>query len=148
MTAMMRARTTTVRATVALLGAMVMLGGCKEKQPKPAPTTEIHSYTVRGEVTQLPVAGDDRTEFMVRHEAIPEFKGPQGERGMDTMTMPFPIRAEHPVSLDEVSKGDKVEVTFEVVFDLVKNSPVDWYTVKVEELPADTALDFSSIREP
>ena len=32
------------------------------------------TYTVRGEITMLPVAGDKRTELKVRHEAIPTFK--------------------------------------------------------------------------
>ncbi len=131
----------------ALAGAAALaLAGCKDKQPAAKPTTEVHTYTTRGQVAQIPVAGDDRTEFLVRHEAIPEFRGPQGERGMDTMVMPFPIRDEPAVSLDGVAPGDKVQITFDVVFDLVKDQPVDWYTVKLEKLAADTPLDFRSIR--
>jgi len=133
-------------ASLAVLAA-IALAGCKQKQPAAKPTTEIHTYTTRGQVAQLPVAGDDRTDFMVRHEAIPEFRGPQGERGMDTMVMPFPIREEPAVSLEGIAPGDKVQITFDVVFDLVKDQPVDWYTVKLEKLATDTELDFRSIRK-
>lgn len=133
--------------TLCIIAAAIATAACKKQQPAAKPTTEIHTYTTRGQVAQLPVAGDDRTDFMVRHEAIPEFRGPQGERGMDTMVMPFPIRDEPAISLDGLAPGDKVQITFDVVFDLVKDQPVDWYAVKVEKLAADTALDFRSIRK-
>jgi Cu/Ag efflux protein CusF len=124
---------------------VAFLGACRKQSSEPEKTTTVHSYTVRGQVASVPVAGDPRTEFQVRHEAIPEFKGPGDEVGMDTMTMPFPLR--DGVSLEGIAVGDKVEVTFEVIYDLVKKSPVDWDAVSVKELPAETALDFSPLPE-
>lgn len=120
--------------------------GCRRKPARPEVTTTIHSYTVRGEVAALPDAADIRTEFRVRHESIPEFKGGGGEVGMSTMTMPFPLK--NGLSLEGIAIGDKVELTFDVIFDVKKDSPVDWYAVSVKELPPETVLDFSPLPEP
>ncbi len=130
-----------------LAAVVVVFGGCREKSAAVEKTTAVHSYTVRGQVVTVPVAGDPRTEFSARHEAIPEFKGPGGEMGMNTMTMPFPLK--DGLALDGIAVGDKVEITFEVIYDLAKLSPVDWAAVSVKELPAETALNFSELpRKP
>lgn len=126
---------------IGLAVCVVLFGGCREK--KAEKPTVVHSYTVRGQVVTVPVAGDPRTEFSARHEAIPEFKGPGGELGMNTMVMPFPLK--DGVSLDGIEVGDKVEITFEVIYDTAKQTPVDWDAVGVKELPAETELNFSEL---
>lgn len=128
-----------------LAAAALLFGGCREKAAEPEKTTTVHSYTVRAQVASVPVAGDPRTEFSARHESIPEFKGPGDEVGMSAMTMPFPLK--DGVTLDGIAVGDKVEITFEVIYDLQKKTPVDWEAVSVKELPAETVLDFSPLPE-
>lgn len=106
-------------------------------QIPPAKTPDA-TYTVRGEVSSLPVAGDKRTEFRVHHEPIPTFKDKDGKVvGMSAMTMGFPPAKG--VDLSKLKKGDKVSLTFSVWWG---NSPA-WLAVKVEKLPDDTKLDFS-----
>ena len=114
------------------------LAGCAEKPP-PAPTygPAEHTYTVRGEVVELPVANDPKTSFRVKHEPIPDYKNREGVAvGMATMTMGF-TPAEG-VSLEGIQKGDKVEFVWEM-----------WYRPRMREritsirkLPAETQLNF------
>jgi len=111
-----------------------------QKQPAKAPSA---TYTVRGEVVALPVAGDTRTEFRVRHEAIDDFKDTDGKVvGMGSMTMEFPPAKG--VDLSNLSKGDKVSVTFSVWWG---QSP-PWLATKVVKLPGDTALTFRKANPP
>lgn len=143
-----------------ILGLSTTLGACggKDKPAETAPPSSGHTpptrtpdatYTVRGEVTMLPVEGDKRTEFKVHHEAIPTFKNKDGvihkdkdgkEVGMMAMTMEFPPAKG--VDLSKLKKGDKVSVTFSVWWG---NSP-SWLAVKVEKLPDDTKLDFGAAK--
>ena len=95
-------------------------------------------YTVRGQVVSLPTANDD---LMVHHEAIPEYRSAAGV-GMDVMTMPFPLG--EGVSLEGVEPGDKVSITFSVDYK-VGWSPIGYRVIAIEELPADTELDFTPL---
>lgn len=95
-------------------------------------------YTVRGEVVALP-AGDD--DLMVRHEAIPEFRS-GATMGMDVMVMPFPLG--EGVSLDGVTPGDKLSVTFSVDYE-EGWSPIGYRVVGYEELPMETELDLTPL---
>ncbi len=95
-------------------------------------------YTVRGQVVSLPTANDD---LMVHHEAIPEYRSAAG-MGMDVMTMPFPLG--EGISLDGIEPGDIVNLTFSV--DYNENwSPTAYRLTMIEELPADTELDFTPL---
>ena len=131
----------------ALLVASV-LGACGGDRPAPAEEEEPatppdQSYSVRGEVVALPDERrpDDR-QLRVRHEAIPDFVGFDGEVvGMASMSMPFPLAAK--VDLEGVEPGDPVEMTFEVRWE--GTPPIR--IVDLEELPPGTALDFET-QEP
>lgn len=98
---------------------------------------------MRGEVVALPDERrpDDR-QLRVRHEAIPDFVGFEGEVvGMASMSMPFPLAAD--VDLEGVEPGDPVEMTFEVRWE--GTPPIR--IVELEELPPGTELDFET-QEP
>ncbi len=136
--------------TLALCTTLAACGGKdKPADPQPAPghtppaRTPDQTYTVRGEITMLPVAGDKRTELKVRHEAIPTFKNKDGkEVGMSAMTMEFPPAKG--VDLSKLKKGDKVSLVFSVWWG---NSPA-WLAVKIEKLPDETKLDFGAPKTP
>lgn len=134
------------RLGIAAAFGCAMLTGCK-KQESPTTSTadqgEVARYTVRGQVAQIPAANNPQAEFRVRHEAIPEFKRADGTLGMNTMTMPFPLG--EGVSIDGLEVGDIVKLTFEVEYDPGFTKLRRYYTVKIEELPADTQLDFSPL---
>jgi len=99
------------------------------------------TYTVKGEITMLPVDGDKRTELKVHHEAIPTFKDKEGKVvGMSAMTMSFPPAKG--VDLSKLKKGDKVSLTFSVWWG---NTP-GYLTTKVEKLSDDTKLDFGATK--
>jgi Cu/Ag efflux protein CusF len=77
----------------------------------------------------------------VYHEPIDNFVGADGKVvGMGTMTMPFPLAKG--VSLEGLSVGDIVEVTFEVRW---KSHPRT-QTTKVVKLPAGTELHFGKAK--
>jgi hypothetical protein len=97
------------------------------------------SYTVRGVVEEAPEPGHAEPRFRIRHEAIPDFKGMDGEvwpGGMESMTMSFAVA--DGVSIEGIAVGDKVE--FVLVVDWAKK-PTQWIT-EIVELPAETELDF------
>ncbi|MFO0862058.1 MAG: copper-binding protein [Phycisphaerales bacterium] len=112
------------------------------------------SYTVRGEVDTLP--GIESSVLRLHHERIPTFankdgkigKDSQGRPGMKPMTMSFAKGAD--VSYEGLKAGDKVEVTFEVIWDAAL--PDDRLVItKLTKLPAETKLDFEgqpSVSDP
>jgi Copper binding periplasmic protein CusF len=113
--------------------------GCGER---PAGTAERgHTYTVRGQVTQLPDPRSPGSGLYVSHEAVDNFVGRSGEvEGMNPMNMPFPVA--EGVSLDGIAPRDVIE------FDL----HVDWQAdrsveiTRIRELPPGTKLDFRLAR--
>lgn len=129
-------------AAACLLAALVA-SGCRPEGSAEAPEAEPaaepdQTYTVRGEVLAVPEARAER-QLRVRHEAIPDFVGFDGEVvGMASMAMPFPL--EQGVSLDGVEAGDAVELTFEVRWD---GSP-PLRIVALRPLPPGTELDFET----
>lgn len=135
-----------------LLVAFVIVGCGSKDQRTADKQTEGHSvpekvpdgtYTTRGEVVSLPVKGDVRTSFKVRHEAIDGFRNRKGEVvGMNAMTMDFPPAKG--VDLSSLKVGDKVEITFSVWWG---NTP-PWLATKVSKLPADTELVYRKARPP
>lgn len=114
-----------------------------ESEPEAPAPTEPETYTVRGEIVDLPDPEDPTSGFFVYHEAIDEFRGIDGEvTGMSSMTMPFPVADD--VDLEGLGRGDRVE------FDLY----VDWegdpatLVTRVEKLPDDTILEFRGAQPP
>ncbi len=94
------------------------------------------TYTVRGRVMMVPIAGRPTTEFQVLHEEIPDFVGATGAVGMAAMVMPFPLA--EGVSLDGVRSGDAVELTFGVWWTPGQQG---YQVLKLNKLPADTKLN-------
>lgn len=132
------------RVLLLLVMSLLALPACtREDAPPVAPVRPSsrgepdHTYVVRARVEMLPVAGKPTTEFVVHHEAIPEFVGFSGEKGMESMSMPFPLAKS--ASLEGVKVGDAVEVTFVV-----------WMTPgvrgfearQIRKLPDSTRLNF------
>ncbi|MDX2115667.1 MAG: copper-binding protein [Planctomycetota bacterium] len=101
-------------------------------------------YVVRAVVVSLPDAANPASEFQARHEAIPNFVGQDGELGMDTMVMPFPLA--DGLDLSAFQTGDKVELTFEVDFDAAAQRLLGYRATAVKPLPAETELDFTPLR--
>jgi hypothetical protein len=135
-----------------VLSALALSAACGAPAPdteaeNPTDSTEPSgdSYTVRGLVEEVPEAGHAEARLRIRHEAIPDFKGMDGEvwpGGMESMTMSFAVA--DGVSLEGISAGDKVE--FLLVVDWAKK-PTQWIT-RIAELPAETVLDFGPAADP
>ncbi len=138
-----------LRNPAVLVGVVLCcaLGACKKDDAKGAEAKrEIIRYTVRGQVVQVPSADDPRSEFSVRHEAIPEFRRIDGKLGMNTMTMGFPVAKG--LSLEGIEAGDIVRLIFETEYEAGYTKLKGYQAVEVVELPAETALDFSSLPKP
>lgn len=120
----------------------IALPGCAKKAP-PKPTVTSVVYTVRGEVARLPSPADPASEFMVRHEEIPDFRAslPDGPLGMKPMIMPFTLGPG--VSLEGLRIGDKITVRFSVDYGIPDGRLKESRVLGLTPLPADTALDFS-----
>lgn len=131
------------RAAMGLaLVAAFSVASCAEKKEQPtAPDFAAVDYTVRGRVAELPTPDRPGSEFKVRHEEIPSFRAslPDGALGMKEMTMVFP-RAEG-LSLDGLAVGEPVELTFRVDYDAKTGQVRTYRAIRVEELPAETALN-------
>lgn len=142
---------------IACLALALLLGGwvsaCDRRQPQgpagpagsgPTGTDDqpVYAYTVRGQVESVPEPGNPGSGFEVHHEAIDNFVKPGGGLGMNAMTMEFPPGPG--VSLDGISVGDIVEVTFEVRL----KPRIRWHATRVVRLPPDTKLEFRAARPP
>jgi hypothetical protein len=122
---------------LAILAILLFLSGCAGKEEGGSEGSG-RTYTVRGQVTQLPDPASPGSGLYISHEAIDDYVGRSGEvEGMDPMNMPFPVGAG--VSMEGIQPGDVVE------FDL----HVDWQSeetpvkiTRIRELPAGTRLDF------
>lgn len=126
--AAMGARARDFRRTLFLL-AVLGLAGCSEgKEPG-------RTYTVRGQVTQLPDPNNPGTGLYLNHEAIDDFVSRDGEMvGMDPMTMSFLVDEE--VSLEGIGVGDVVEVELRVDWGAETEAEI----VELRELPPGTKL--------
>ncbi|MCB9838306.1 MAG: copper-binding protein [Phycisphaeraceae bacterium] len=118
--------------------------------PAANPDTRVE-YTVRGRVTQLPGDADHPAqEFMVRHEAIPEFRAsmsPDNDRmGMRSMTMAFPIA--EGVSLDGIGVGTPVEMMFETTYDAETGRLKGYVVCTLSALAPDTPLELGESTTP
>ena len=104
---------------------------------------EGRTYTVRGQVTQLPDPANPGTGLYLNHEAIDDFVSRDGEMvGMDPMTMSFLV--DEKVSLEGIGVGDVVEFKLHV----------DWSDdgiaeiVELRELPPGTKLVYRAAKPP
>jgi hypothetical protein len=120
-----------------LLLAVLSLAGCSGGKESG------RTYTVRGQVTQLPDPTNPGTGLYLNHEAVDDFVSRDGEVvGMDPMAMSFPVNEK--VSLDGLQVGDVVE--FKLHVDWGGQPEVE--IVEVRELPAGTKLVFRAARPP
>lgn len=123
--------------TVLTLTVMMMAAGCGSDATPAAAGSKTYTYTVRGEIVQLPSAESVDQQMLIRHEAIPDFINDQGEKvGMMSMTMQFPVGKD--VSLEGLAVGDAISFTF----DLDWSGTPPYKVVKIEKLAAGTELNF------
>lgn len=96
-----------------------------------------HTYTTQAIILSLP--GDRATqEFIVHHEAIPEYRSINGSIGMNEMAMPIPV-PDHSL-LDGFAVGDKVELVFGERFEPDHTMGL----ISITKLPSDTEMDLGS----
>ena len=133
----MGARARAFRRTLFLL-AVLSLAGCSGEEAESGRT-----YTVRGQVTQLPDPNNPGTGLYVNHEAIDDFVDREGEVvGMDPMPMPFPV--DEKVSLEGIVPGDVVELELHVDWGAETEAEI----VGIRELPPGTKLEFRAAKPP
>ena len=126
--------------SVLAVSIALVFSGCEERSSD-APVVVVvppkHIYEVRGQITQLPDADAvPPRQLMIRHEEVTEFVGPNGERGMPAMTMPFPLRDGE--SLEGLEVGDAVAFRFETDW----GSGWKYRAADLRELPEGTRLMF------
>lgn len=135
-------------SVVAVCAACVMAAACGEPAPDapahddlrgytvPARTPDA-TYTVRGRVRTVPVAGNPLTQLAIEHEAIPRFTNKDGRAvGMGHMTMHFPPA--RGVDVSGLRAGEPVEVTFSVWW----GEAPSYLLMSFTRLPADVRLAF------
>ena len=142
------ARAVGVLAGVLACTALAGCGGSSSPKPQSpraaAPADTLVEYTVRGRVQQLPGdAEHPAREFMVRHEAIPEFRAsmaPGDDRmGMRSMAMAFPL--DEGVSLDGIDAGTPIEMMFEATYDGQTGRLKGYVVRRLTPLDPGTALE-------
>lgn len=122
---------------LAAFAILLSLAGCAGKEGSDSQGGG-HTYTVRGQVTQLPDPASPGSGLYVSHEAIDNYVARSGEvEGMDPMNMPFPVA--DGVSLDGIQPTDVVEFDLHVDWQS-EETPVE--ITRIRELPAGTKLDF------
>ena len=122
------------RRTLFLMAAL-SLAGCSGGEGR--------TYTVRGQVTQLPDPGNPGTGLYLNHEAIDDFVDRDGKLvGMDPMPMPFLV--DEDVSLDGIGVGDVVELKLHVDWEATPEAEI----VEIRELPAGTKLVYRAAKPP
>lgn len=123
------------------MAVLALVPGCRNAEPTDSDQIRRDTYVVRGILTQLPEPKAEKPRIQVRHEAIPEFRGPGGKLGMNQMNMYFPLGEDADIS--GLNPGDVVELTFVVRFDIEADSPIGYHVTTIEALPPDTELDFN-----
>lgn len=135
--AAMGARVRAFRRTLFFMAAL-SLAGCFGEEAESGRT-----YTVRGQVTQLPDPNNPGTGLYLNHEAIDDFVSRDGEMvGMDPMTMPFQVDEEVP--LEGIGVGDVVEIELHVDWGAETEAEI----VGIRELPPGTKLVFRAAKPP
>jgi len=132
----MGVRERAIRWTLLLL-AVLSLAGCSGGRESG------RTYTVRGQVVQLPDPNNPGTGLSINHEAVDDFVSRDGEVvGMDPMSMSFPVAAKVP--LEGLQVGDVIE--FKLHVDWGAQPEVE--IVEIRELPAGTKLVFRAAKPP
>lgn len=99
------------------------------------------TYTVRGQVTQLPDPANPGSGLYLNHEAIDDFVSRDGEVvGMDPMTMSFLV--DEDVPLEGIAVGDVVEIELHVDWGADTEAEI----VEIRELPPGTKLVYRAAR--
>jgi len=137
-------------AAAGVLGALavvaaVALGACAGGGAGGPPSGggDVFRYETRGVVVRLPDPVDPLTDLVIRHEAIDDFRGIDGEVvGMDSMSMAFPVAGG--VDLAGVEPGAKVSFTLEVEWE----GEPPYRVTRIAALPADTELEFRQASPP
>lgn len=140
----------TVSAVCCALLLLPLLHACATPPAGDAPATngadgagDVQVYEVRGQVTALPDPSDPLSNLRLRHEAVADFVGMDGEVvGMESMNMPFPVA--EGLSLEGLEVGDPVTFTLEVDWD---GDPA-YRVTRIERLPEGTELDWGAARPP
>ena len=135
---------------VLLVAPIIVIDGCGPSAPAEHAEAPQHviEYTVRGAVISLPDPDNPLSELQIHHEPIPAFKANYNETtptGMNAMVMPFPPG--EGVSIDSLTPGDKVTVTFTVEYNEDNGSVVDWHATSFAPLAPDTELHFGTADE-
>ncbi|MEM9195333.1 MAG: copper-binding protein [Myxococcota bacterium] len=143
---MVSARRVVIRAaraaglSASLVVAILASAGCgSESDENSSPTSDLgpaeHTYQTRAEVVGASQEGDRRF-LALRHEAIPEFVGRDGEvNGMESMVMQFEVK--DGVDIDGMDEGQAIAFTFEVRY----QSSVTLLLTEASLLPDGTELD-------
>ena len=135
----MGARERAFRRTLFLL-AVLSLAGCSGSS---GGEESGRTYTVRGQVTQLPDPGNRGTGLYLNHEAIDDFVSRDGEMvGMDPMNMPFQVDEE--VALEGIGAGDVVEAKLHVDWEAEPAAEI----IEIRELPPGTKLVYRAAKPP
>lgn len=122
--------------------SVLALPGCGGSEPETPPGVVVDEYTVRGVIVSVPSYGDPSGDLMVHHEAIPDFRGEGGARGMNEMVMPFPVASG--LDLSEFSEGDRVSLTFTVDYNENEDRLITYRATSIELLPEGATLDFDT----
>ncbi|HWM94299.1 MAG TPA: copper-binding protein [Thermoanaerobaculia bacterium] len=131
------------RRTLLILLAATTLLSCSGKERK-EDTGAGRTYTVRGQVTQLPDPNNPGTGLYLNHEAIDDYVNRSGELvGMDPMTMSFLV--DEKVPLEGIQAGDYVELKLRVDWE-AETGQVE--IVELRELPPDTKLVYRAAKPP
>jgi hypothetical protein len=132
----MGVRARAFRRTLFLLAVLSLAGCSGEKESG-------RTYTVRGQVTQLPDPNNPGTGLFLNHEAIDDFVSRDGEVvGMDPMTMSFLV--DKGASLEGIGVGDVVEVRLHVDWGAETEAEI----VEIRELPPGTKLVYRAAKPP
>lgn len=137
------ARTSAVTALAAFIALLASCAKSESDATETGDSIQTVAYTVRGVIAQLPDPQNPTTMFMVRHESMPHYRRPDGDLGMNSMTMPFPPA--DGVSLDGWSVGDQIELAFEVDYDANDGTLLDFRATGLVALPEGVQLDFSPL---
>lgn len=117
-----------------LVVACLSLISCGENEPTPDAR-----YTTQGRVYSVVTPDSPASEFMIHHEAIPNFVNGQGEVvGMNSHPMSFP-RVADGVDVQGLRVGQPVRFTFDVTWG---EAAPTWIITELELLPDDTRFAF------
>ncbi len=123
------------------LSSILACGGGAGEDAGETVAAELRVYTVRGVLRSLPEPESERPEILVRHEAIDDFVGVNGEVvGMDSMSMPFPLASG--LDLTGIAPGDKVMLRLEVDWSADEPARV----TAIDKLDPESELEFRAAR--